>query len=265
MDHISPGGETVSEPRDVVASEMDPSRMPVWSHLEALRATLFRCLLILLVGTSITYFYSERVLYFLERPLFAVLPKEQAFLYFTGVADKFFIYLKVSIYSAIALCSPLLIYEIWKFVAPALYRNEKRFFGPFLLFGTGAFFTGMTFAYTVVIPTGYKFLLEFGPDRERPLITMNDYFSLTLQLLLAMGAVFELPVVMMLLAKFGIIQSHTLTKIRPQAYIALAILAAVVTPTPDAFTMVLVLVPLCLLYELSVVLVRWIAPSETTA
>jgi sec-independent protein translocase protein TatC len=247
-------------------TEMDPSRMPVWGHLEALRSTLFRCLLVILSGTCITYFFSEDVLLFLEKPLFAVLPKDQAFLYFTGVADKFFIYLKVSVYAAVALCSPFLVYEIWKFVAPALYKNEKRFLGPFLVFGTSAFFVGMAFAYWVVIPTGYKFLLEFGPSRERPLITMSEYFSLTLQLLLALGAVFELPVVMMLLAKFGIIDAPMLTRVRAQAYIALAILSAVVTPTPDAFTMLLVLGPLCLLYELSVVLVRWIAkPVEVTA
>ena len=238
--------------------DLDSTRMPLWQHLEQLRKTLFRCLGIILVGFCVTYYFSDRIIYFLEKPLLDIFPEGQKHLYFTGIGDKFFTYLKISTYSAIALTSPLLLYQIWSFVAPALYRHEKRFFGPFIFLGTAAFVAGLVFTYTLVLPTGYKFLIEFGPKTEIPMITLVEYFSTTVQLMMALGLVFELPVALMLLAKFGIIEVKWLVKMRGHAYVLLAILAAVITPTPDAFTMLLVLVPLFLLYEVSVILVRWV-------
>lgn len=232
--------------------------MPVWQHLEALRKVVFRCLLIIVIGTSLTYNFSEHIVLFLEQPLLNILPEGQKHLYFTGITDKFFIYLKVSVYAAIALTSPFLLMQVWSFVAPALYSKERKVFYPFLFLGTISFFVGMAFAYWVVIPSGYEFLVKFGPDTERPMITVTEYFSLTLQLLLGLGVVFELPVVLMILAKLGIVNTEVLGKARPYAYVLLAVLAAIITPTPDAFTMLLVLIPLGLLYETSLLLVRWV-------
>ncbi len=250
------------------AQKIDEPRMPVWQHLDDLRQTIIHCAVALLLGVCVTYSFSERIVHFLELPLLDVLPPSEAHLYFTGITDKFFTYLKVSFYTAIAATSPYLLYQLWKFISPALRPDERRFMVPFLAFATTNFVIGLVFAYTFIIPYGYRFLIQFGSPNEKAIITLNEYFSLTTQLMMTMGLVFELPVVLVLLGKFGIIQYEMLIKIRRQAYVALTVVAAVMTPTPDAMTMIMVLIPLWLLYELSVVLIRWVGTkkvSETPA
>lgn len=244
-------------------SKLEDSRMALWQHLQELRGGLVRILVVLSVVSCFTYRYAEKLLYWLEKPLLEALPPEHRRLYFTGITDKFFVYLKASIYAAIALTIPYLLWEIWKFVSPGLYSKEKKMVLPFILFGSFFFLLGGCFGYWIVIPYGYQFLVNFGSSAEVPLITLSEYFTITLQLLMMMGAVFELPVVLMILAKFGVIQPGILRKVRGQAYIGLSVLAAFVTPTPDAFTMLLVMIPLFLLYEVSVLLVRWVAPPTS--
>lgn len=239
--------------------EIEASRMALWEHLDELRRALIRILLVLSVVTCVTYHYAEKILFYLEKPLLNALPPENRKLYFTGITDKFFVYLKASIYAAIAITIPYLLWEIWRFVSPGLYSRERKMVFPFIFLGSVFFIIGCTFGYFIVIPYGYEFLVNFGSTAEVPLITLAEYFSITLQLLLMMGAIFELPVVLMLLAKFGMIPPGFLGKIRGQAYVGLAVLAGFVTPTPDAFTMLLVMIPLFLLYEVSVLLVKWVS------
>jgi len=233
--------------------------MPLWEHLDDLRKVMVRCLLIILVGFLAVYSFADQIVAFLEKPLLDVLPEGQKHLYFTGIADKFFIYLKISVYVSIAMTSPLLLHQVWGFIAPALYKHERKVVAPFLFFATLSFVAGLAFAYYMVLPTGYKFLIEYGPQTERPIITISEYFTLTLQLMIALGVVFELPVALMVLGRLGIIQPELLSRMRAHAYVLLSVLAAFITPTPDAFTMLLVMVPLFLLYELSVFLVKMTA------
>lgn len=240
-------------------NEVDTSRMALWEHLDDLRKALIRVIIVLGLVTAVTYNYAEKLLYWLEKPLLDALPQEHRKLYFTGITDKFFVYLKASIYAAIAVGVPYLLWEIWRFVSPGLYSKERKLVLPFIFLGSLFFFLGCVFGYTVVIPYGYQFLVNFAPSAsEVPLITLSDYFTVTLQLIMMMGIVFELPVVLMLLAKFGLIPQGFLSKFRGHAYVALAVVAGVVTPTPDAFTMLLVMVPLFILYEISIILVKWI-------
>jgi sec-independent protein translocase protein TatC len=162
--------------------------------------------------------------------------------------------------------SPYLFYEIWKFASPGLYRRERRFLLPFVGFGSGAFIAGICFAFYLVIPTGYKFLIQFGSPNERAIITLTEYFSLTLKLMLALGLIFELPVIFVLLAKFGLVTAKQLSGYRRHAFVASAVVSAVATPTPDAFTMILVMAPLYLLYEVSIIAVRWVTvPADEGA
>jgi sec-independent protein translocase protein TatC len=237
---------------------LESGSMPVWQHLEELRVVLVRSLIALSLGFFVAYRFNEKIIRFLEAPILANLPAGEKHLYFTGLTDKFMVYLKMSFYSSLVLCSPYLLKQVWNFISPALKEKERRFAAPFLVMGTLAFWSGILFAYYLVIPAGYSFLINFGGPTEKPLINISEYFSLTLQLLISMGLLFELPVVMMLLGKIGVMKSEWLTKFRPQAYLALAVVAGFLTPTPDAFTMLLVLVPLILLYEVSVQLVRWV-------
>lgn len=232
--------------------------MPFWKHLEQLRGVLVRCLLILIFGFAIVYSYSEQVMTFLEGPLLRALPEGRRQLYFTGITDKFMVYFKVSLFGSLTVTAPLWLYQVWKFVAPALYLHERRYVLPFLALGTLGFFGGLAFGFFLVLPASYDFLLHFGGPSEIPLITMTEYFSLTLQLLLACGVLFELPVLLMLLAAIGIVTPAFLRHYRGHAFVALAFLAAILTPSPDAFTMLIVLVPLWLLYEISIWLVQWV-------
>lgn len=238
--------------------EKEEQRMPLWQHLDELRTAIFRSLIVVCTALCVTYYYIEKIIVFLEQPLLKLLPPEDAHLYYTGITEKFMIYIKISVYSAIALVSPYLLFQVWNFVSPALYRDEKKFLIPFLIIGSISFFTGMSFAYYIVIPLGYDFLIKFGSPTDKAMITLSEYFTMTLQMMVGLGLVFELPLVLMLLAKFGIISPSFLGKFRGQAYIGLSLLAAVITPSPDALSMILVLVPLCVLYEISVILVKWV-------
>jgi len=238
----------------------DPSRMPLGDHLEELRKRLFNVVIILAVGLCVTYTYSDYLILFLERPLLDLLPEGNKHLYFTGLTDKFVIYFQVSLLADVALMSPLLFYQLWKFVAPALHSNEKRFVFPFVVFATVSFLIGLAFAYYIVVPYGYAFLLTFGGEQDRALITLTEYFSLTLKLLFGVGAVFEVPVVLVLLGKFGIVNAAFLSQHRRFAAVGAAVIAAIATPSPDVFTMFIVMVPLYLLYEISIIGVRLVAP-----
>ena len=255
----------MDEPSDLeslpksVENESGEQTMPLWQHLDELRNVLIKSLVAVLFGFAVTYYFNSQIIQFLEVPILSVLPQGEKHLYFTGITDKFMVYLKVSFYSSVILISPFVLRQVWSFVAPALKDEERKFALPFLVGGSIAFFVGVLFAYYCVIPAGYRFLLQFGGETEKPLINISEYFSLTLQLLLGMGLLFELPVVAVILAKLGVIQLQGLIKYRPQAYLGLAVLAAVITPTPDAFTLMLVLIPLILLYELSLQLIRWAA------
>lgn len=233
--------------------------MPLTDHLGELRGILVKALICLLVTFSVAYYYSEVVVHFLTEPLLQILPSNEKFLYFTGIADKFIIYLKVSFMVAVVIALPYLLYLLWTFVSPGLYDKEKKLAAPFVFFATLSFLIGLAFAYYIVIPVGYKFLIQFGSPNEKPMITLTEYFSLTLKLLIGVGAIFEMPVVLMLLGAFGIVSDSFLRKFRKQAILVNCILAAVITPSPDAFSMLLVAIPLCVLYELSIWGVRWTA------
>lgn len=239
----------------------EEKRMLLWEHLDELRSGLIRSLLAIGLVLIVTYYYCEPIVRFLEQPLLDILPPGES-LYYTGIGDKFFIYLKVSIIASVFIVSPYLLFEIWKFIAPALYREERRFAFAFVIMGSIAFVVGAAFAYYVVIPFGYKFLLNFGSGEEKAIITLTEYFGLTLKMLLALGIVFELPVLLILLARFGIVDEALLVKNRRLAFVAASVVSAIATPSPDAFTMLIVLFPLYFLYEISIIGVRWVARSQ---
>jgi len=235
--------------------------MPLWAHLDELRKALIRLLVVLGVSTCVTYQYSDQIVYFLEKPLLDILPEGEKFLYFTGIADKFVIYFKISILASLFLTCPYLLFEIWRFIAPGLYGKEKKFAIPFMFLGTVSFFLGSAFAYYIIVPFGYEFLIQFGSPTDKAIITLTEYFDITIKLILAVGLVFEMPVVLMLLGKLGLVSSAWLKSQRRSAFIAISVISALATPSPDAFTMFLVMVPLWMLFELSIVLVKWVQPS----
>lgn len=236
---------------------------PLTSHLEDLRNLIIKSLVSLAVALVVTYNQGEHLLRFLQRPLLRYFPADQQFLYFTGIADKFVVHLQVAAVAALFLTIPYQLYLVWSFVSPGLYAHEKKYGVPFLVGGTLSFVAGLAFGYYVVLPLGYEFLIGFGdPTAQRPMITMTEYFPLTLKMLGVVGLVFELPVVLMFLGALGVVTSAKLSHFRRHAYLGLTIAAAVLTPSPDAVSMLVVAIPLCLLYEVSVWGVKWIAPKR---
>jgi sec-independent protein translocase protein TatC len=174
-------------------------------------------------------------------------------LIFTSVAEAFFTYMKVAFISGLILASPFVLYQIWAFVAPGLYRHEKKYVIPFVLAGSFFFAIGILFAYYVALPVGFKFLLGFATDFIKPLPSMKEYLSFSIKFLLAFGLVFEFPVVLVLLARIGVVDAKTLARQRKYAILLIFIFAAVLTP-PDIISQVIVALPMIGLYELSILL-----------
>jgi sec-independent protein translocase protein TatC len=174
-------------------------------------------------------------------------------LIFTSVAEAFFTYMKVAFIAAVILVSPFVLYQIWAFVAPGLYQKEKRYVVPFVLGGSLFFAVGVLFAYFVAIPIGFKFLLGYATDFIKPLPSMKEYLSFSIKFLLAFGLVFEFPVVLVLLARIGVVDAKLLARQRKYAILLIFIFAAIITP-PDFISQVLMALPLIGLYELSIFL-----------
>jgi len=226
-------------------------KIPFTSHLEELRNRLIASFIAIGVGAVISFAFKERLFNILVRPLIKVM-EEGDTLIFTGLPEAFFTYLKVALLAGIILASPVILYEFWMFVAPGLYKKERRLMGPIVLLSSFFFIAGALFGYFIVFPWGFKFFLGFATETIRPLPSMKEYFSFSAKLLLAFGLVFELPLVLTFLARLGIVSVDFLKRNRKYALLLFFIGAAVLTP-PDVVTQVMMAVPLMVLYEISII------------
>ena len=225
--------------------------LPVTEHIEELRHRIFKSVIALVAGFLIAWPFKKNILLFLEKPL----PEDlRGKLIFLSPPEAFFAALKVSFFAGILIALPFVLYQIWKFIEPGLYEHEKKFILPFIFFSLLFFFIGTSFAYFVILPFGLKFLLGFMGDLLTPQITVGSYVSFVIQMILAFGFVFLLPVVVWLLSKLGVINYRMLEKNRKYAILVIFVIAAVLTP-PDIFSQVMMALPLLGLYELSI----WIA------
>ena len=170
-------------------------------------------------------------------------------------------HIKVSVIAGLVAACPVWIYHVWKFIEPGLYLKEKKFGRYFIFFGTILFLIGVSFAYFLVLPAGLKVLMEFGGTTDKALITIDYYVSFFLMTVLVFGAAFEMPLIIVLLGMVGIVSSRGLTRMRRYAIVAIAAASAVFTP-PDAISMMLLAVPMVLLYELSILILKVIEPKE---
>jgi sec-independent protein translocase protein TatC len=163
------------------------------------------------------------------------------------------------------LASPVIFHQIWRFIAPGLYQHEKKLLFPFSLVSTLCFLGGAAFGYFVVFPPAFRFLISYSSEFLDPMPAVSEYFSLALRMLLAFGLIFELPVFMVFLAKLGTVNAAFLAKNRKYAFLIAFIIAAIVTPTPDVVNQLLMAGPLLVLYEISIVAVRFFAPHPLLA
>ncbi len=230
------------------------AEMPFTAHLGELRRTLIRVLIAAGAGFALCYGFSERLLWFLWRPV----GRE---LIFIAPTEAFFAHLKVAFLAGLVVAWPFICYQIWTFVVPGLYDYERRYTLPFVVGATVMFLLGGAFVYTLILPLGMAFLLAYGSALLVPMISVGAYVSFAVRLFLAFGLVFELPLVVVLLAKLGLVTPQTLARNRKYVVVLSFLVAAVLTP-PDVFTQVLMALPLLVLYEISIWLVRWMVPKR---
>lgn len=252
-----------TENTEQAASEAG-SAAPMTDHLAELRVRIIKVLVIFMGGFGACYGFSEKLFNVLRAPIVPYLPDGAKGLHYIGVFEKFMAHIKVSFLGGVFLTSPLWLYQVWKFIAPGLYAREKKYILWFLVSAVFLFLAGAAFAYYIVLPFAFKFLISFGGDVDKPLITISEYLDFILKFFLGFGVMFELPVILTFLGMMGVVDAPFLRKNRRWAILLMAIMSAIITP-PDAVSMLALLVPLTALYELSIFLVKIFAPKETAA
>jgi len=234
-------------------SSMDENgKMPFTAHLAELRKRLIICFVGIGVGFAIAYSLKENLFVLLMQPLKSAMAPGQK-LIFTGLPEAFFVYIEVSFFGGILFAAPLILFQMWLFIAPGLYKNERRFLVPILVLSCFFFAGGVLFGYSVVFPYAFKYLLGFESDLVQALPSMREYLTLATTLLIAFGFIFQLPLVMTMLARFGIVTPRFLSKNRKYAVLLSFVVAAIITPTPDVVNQLLMAGPLVILYEVSII------------
>ncbi|MDR1040034.1 MAG: twin-arginine translocase subunit TatC [Deltaproteobacteria bacterium] len=223
-------------------------------HLGELRSRLIKGLAAIVPAILIAYEFSGKILSFLSAPLRAVMPQGQG-LIATALPETFLIHMKIALWGGVFLSSPFWLYQLWAFVAPGLYRAERRAAVKLTVAAVGLMALGAAFAYFVVIPAGFAFFLGFAEGEVTVLPAIQGYLSLVMTLLLAFGVAFQLPLLLLFLAAVGLVDSAKLVRFRRFAVLAIVVLAAFLTP-PDVLSQILMSIPLVILYELSVFLIR---------
>lgn len=231
---------------------MTDEKRPFLAHLEELRKRLIICAIAIGIGFAISYIFSKQLFSFLILPLTKVLPAESR-LIFTSLPEMFIAYIKVALIAGIILAIPIVFYELWMFLAPALYQREKGYFIPFVLFSSILFVAGSLFGYFIVFPYGFKFFISFATEDIQALPSVKQYFSFAIRLLFVFGLVFEMPVVVFFMTKIGLITPDSMKKFRKLAILSSFILSAILTP-PDVATQIMMALPLIVLYEVSIII-----------
>jgi sec-independent protein translocase protein TatC len=235
---------------------MAMDKQPVTAHLEELRHRLIVCICAWVAAFLLCYGFAERLFQFVAQPVRAVLP-EGSSLVFINATEPFFTYLKIAAFAGLLLALPVILWQIWQFVAPGLHSHEKRFAVPFVLASCACFATGAWFGFLYVFPLIFRFLIGFGTGNGdiEAMLSMGIYLSLSCKLLLAFGVVFELPIVIFFLARLGIVDHHWLARNRKYTLLVAFIVGAILTP-PDVISQLALAVPFLLLYEIGILVAR---------
>ncbi len=227
------------------------AEMPFTMHLEELRTCLVRTLLGILIGAIASYLFIGEIFQILTFPLHDSSP--DAVLIGTGPAEAFIVKIKVAIFAGILLSAPLSIYQLWVFISPGLHQHEKRFVIPFVFFASLFFFTGVSFCYSLVLPVALRFLgAEFVDIGISANIKIGEYLSFIVTLLIVFGVLFEIPIISYFLARLNLLSHQWLIRNGRTAIVVIFVVAAVLTPSPDWATQILLAVPLLILYGMSI-------------
>jgi sec-independent protein translocase protein TatC len=240
--------------------ELDETRAPLLDHLIELRTRVIRALLALAVGFGVCLYFADEILGLLIFPLKQAFPDGEGQLIFTKLPEVFFVELKVALFAGFMVSFPVIANQLWAFVAPGLYAREKKAFLPFLLATPVLFGAGAALAYFIVMPTAFKFFLGFGGEagglQVQALPSAGEYLNLVMQFILGFGVTFLLPVLLLLLHRAGIITRAQMVTARRYVIVCIFIIAAIVTP-PDPGSQIILAIPLWMLFEASLVLMRF--------
>jgi sec-independent protein translocase protein TatC len=228
----------------------EDEKLPFTSHLEELRRRLIICFVSIGACFVVCYVFSKKLFEVLMLPLLSAMPEGEKLIY-TGLPEAFFTYLKVALLAGVLLSVPILMYQLWMFIAPGLYDKEKRWVAPIVVLSSFFFMGGALFGYFVVFPFGFKFFMGFASDFVKPLPSMKEYLGFSAKLLFAFGVVFEMPLFITFLAKLGIVDVKLLKTKRRYAILLFFVFAAILTP-PDVITQIMMAGPLIVLYEVSI-------------
>lgn len=224
--------------------------MTLTEHLQELRSCLIKSIAALIVGTGISAYFLQSIM--------DVLTSAAKELYYMRPAEAFMIYMKVALLSGLILSSPFILYELYGFVRPALTPRERRFTLICIPLALVLFITGLLFSYSFVFPRGLEFFLGFAAGKVNPLISMESYLDFMLMLVVPFGFAFNVPVILTLLAYLNIISSKMLMHYQRHVILVAFIIAGIITPTPEIITQTLLAVPLILLYEVSIVIIKYV-------
>ena len=258
---------------------MSDEKMSFFSHLEELRKRIVVSLVAIGIGFILAFSYSETIFRFLKRPLTTDLifsrtypflravprPGTPIDLIFLAPAEAFWMHMKIALLTGLMLVLPVLLHQIWKFIAPGLLPREKRYALPFVVLATMFFAFGLLFCFFFVLPFALNFLLTYKTENLKPMISVGNYVDFTAKFLLAFGLIFELPLVIGIAAKMGLVTPQWLSKNRKYAILINFTIAAILTPTPDVFNQTLMALPMCLLYEVGILAARLLVKKPTAA
>lgn len=239
------------------------ARMSFLEHLEELRKRLMWSFLAVAGGFLVCWAWAKEIFAFLSAPVLSALP-EGTKLAYTELTEPFMLYINLALIAGVFVASPVLLYQIWLFVAPGLYRNEKRWVGPFVVLGVLFFCGGGWFGYKVGFPMVAKFLVSTG-EGFMPVLKIGDYLDLVAKVLLGMGLVFETPILIFFLARMGVVTERWLLKNFRYAVLVIFVVAALITPTPDIPTQCAFALPMVALYLLGIFMAWAFKPRTAKA
>jgi sec-independent protein translocase protein TatC len=255
----------------------DDAKMPFLAHLDELRKRLIVSFSAIGIGFVLVFNLRERFIQYLQWPLTTdvVMGHRFPFLGFQhkppiakltalGPAETLWTHFKVAFIAGLLVAIPVVLYELWRFIAPGLLPKERRFALPFVALSTAFFFLGVAFCFFIVLPMALQFLLTFDPSiQQTP--RFSEYVDFILKFLLAFGVIFELPLAMVIAARLGIVTPQFLSRNRKYAILVNFIIAAILTPTPDVFNQCLMALPMCVLYEVGILAARFVTPRPKPA
>jgi len=242
--------------------EMRDEPKPFLAHVEDLRRTVIKMVIVLVAMTVLSFAFQTQIVHVIERPLLAIDPEMKSLVNF-GVADPLTIAIELSFYAGLVLSFPFLVFFLAEFVLPALTPTERRMLYPAAAVSLGLFLVGVAFAYFVVLPPTLDYFFKYSQDMNwRPQWSVREYFSFTTQFVISFGLAFELPLAVLLLVKLGIVDVALLRRTRAFAVVLIFFFAAVITPTSDLFTLLLMGGPMYVLYEICII-IAWLMERKS--